>query len=186
MRPRRGNRNPARWIYAVKARPLHLPFSVLMKLRISTLIWLLVFSSSASAAGLTDYVGAYPFEEIGGYAFFENPAVRDAIDRVAGEGVSDWLAGLNVGLPIEQEADGLIAIACEEHNCAANNAAVAVSVKGSLIAACLYSQDGDHGAPPGKIRWVGPLLDKQVENARDAGCPQDASEFLDAYARVLK
>jgi hypothetical protein len=157
-----------------------------MKLRIFTLTCLLVFSSSASAAGLTDYLGAYPFEEIRGYAFFDNPVVRKAIDAVAGNGVSDWLAGLGVGLPIEQEADGLIAIACEEHNCAANNAAVAISVNGSLIAACLYSQDGDHGAPPGKIRWVGPLLDKQIDNARDRGCPQDASEFLDAYARVLK
>jgi hypothetical protein len=167
-------------------RPAHLPFSVLMKHRIFALVWLLLISSPGLAAGLTDYIGAYPFEDVGGYAFFENPVVRKAIDTIAGKGVSDWLADLGVGLPIEQEADGLIAIACEEHNCSGNNAAVAISVQGSLIAACLYSQDGNHGAPPGKVRWVGPLLDKQIENAQEAGCPQNASEFLDAYARVLK
>ena len=168
-------------------RPAHLPFGIPMKHPIpAALIWLLLISSAGSAAGLTDYLGAYPFEEVGGYAFFENPVVRKAIDTVAGNGVSDWLADLGVGLPIEQEADGLIAIACEEHNCSGNNAAVAISINGDLIAACLYSEDGNHGAPPGKIRWVGPLLDKQIENARDTGCPQDASEFLDAYARVLK
>lgn len=166
-------------------RPAHL-LSTSMNRRIFPLIWLLLISSPSLAAGLTDYVGAYPFEEIGGYSFFENPVVRRAIDSVAGNGVSDWLTDLGVGLPIEQEADGLIAIACEEHNCAGNNAALAISVKGSLIAACLYSQDGDHGAPPGKIRWVGPLLDKQIDSVSDRGCPQDASEFLDAYARVLK
>src|SRR4051812_43964684 len=124
---------------------------------------LFLASPSEAAPALTDYLGAYPFQEVGGYAFFENPIVRQAIDRYAGEGISDWLADLSVGLPIEREADGLIAIACEEHNCSGKNAAVAVSVAGDLIVACLYSDGGDHGAPPGRVRWIGPQLEKVIE-----------------------
>ena len=145
-----------------------------------------MLSLPAPAADLSAYKDAYPFEEIGGYAFFENPAVKAAIDGAGGQGISDWLGDLGVGMPIELQDDGLIAIVCETHNCPGNNAAVAISVSGGLIAACLYSEDGDHGAPPGKLRWVSPHLDKQVENTADEGCPQDASRFIDAYSRILK
>jgi hypothetical protein len=150
------------------------------------LVAMFVLCSPALAADLSAYKDAYPFDEIGGYAFFDNPAVKTAIDSVAGDGISDWLADLGVGLPIELQDDGLIAVVCEQHNCPGNNAAVAITASGTLIAACLYSEDGDHGAPPSKLRWVGPRLDKQIDNSNDIGCPQDASQFLDAYSRILK
>jgi hypothetical protein len=143
-------------------------------------------SSPALAVDLSAYGGAYPFDEVGGYPFFENPAVKRAIDAAAGDGISDWLAELAVGVPIEQQDDGMIAIACEQHNCSGNNAAVAISISGSLIAACLYSEDGEHGASPGTLRWVSPRFDKEMSSPGSQGCPQDTSEFLDAYARVLK
>jgi hypothetical protein len=146
----------------------------------STIACLLLLSSAAYAVDLSAYNGVYPFDEIGGYAFFDNPAVKSAIDGVAGSGVSDWIAELGVGMPIELQDDGLIAIVCEQHNCPGNNAAVAITVSGTLIAACLYSEDGDHGAPRDKLRWVSPRFDKQIDNKDDVGCPQDASEFLDA------
>jgi hypothetical protein len=149
-------------------------------------IFLLFLSSPALATDLSAYNGVYPFDEIGGYAFFDNPAVKTAIDAAAGSGISDWLADLHVGVPIEQQNDGLIAIVCEQHNCAGNNAAVAISVSGSFIAACLYSEDGEHGARGGKLRWISSRFDKQMPNPNDGGCPQDASQFLDAYSRVLK
>ena len=147
---------------------------------------ILLLSSPAPKVDLSVYKDAYPFDEIGGYPFFDNPAVKTAIDSVAGAGISDWLGDLGVGLPIELQDDGLIAIVCEQHNCPGNNAAVAIAVSGALIAACLYSEDGDAGAPPSKLRWVGPHLDKQIDNKNDKGCPQDAGQFLDAYSRVLK
>ena len=151
-----------------------------------TLVCLMLACSPARAIDLSGYIGAYPFDKIEGYTFFENPVVKSATDGAAGDGISDWLADLEVGLPIEQEADGLIAIVCEQHNCAGNNAAVAISVSGSLIAACLYSEDGEDDAAPGKVRWVNPDFNKQMDNLNDQGCPQDASQFLDAYAHVLK
>jgi hypothetical protein len=147
---------------------------------------MLMLASPSLALDLTVYEGAYPFDEVGGYAFFGNPEVRQAVDGVAGRGISDWLAELEVGPPVERQHDGLIAIACEQHNCSGNNAAVAISVSGSFIAACLYSEDGEHGATPGKLRWVSRLIDKEVAHSDDEGCPQDANQFLDAYARVLK
>jgi hypothetical protein len=147
---------------------------------------LMLVCSPAWAIDLSGYVGAYPFDRIDGYSFFDNPAVKSATDGAAGAGISDWLADLQVGLPIEQEADGLVAIVCEKHNCAGNNAAVAISVSGSFIAACLYSEDGEDGAAPGKVRWVNTEFNKQMDNLDDRGCPQDASQFLDAYSRILK
>jgi hypothetical protein len=147
---------------------------------------ILLLSLPALAADLSAYNGVYPFDEIGGYAFFDNPAVKTAIDSAAGSGISDWIAQLQVGVPIELQDDGLIAIACEQHNCPGNNAAVAITISGSLVAACLYSEDGDHGAAPGKLRWISARFDKQLQNTDDEGCPHDPGEFLDAYARVLK
>ena len=143
-------------------------------------------SLPALAADLSIYAGAYPFEEINGYAFFENPVVTSAVDTAAGGGISEWLADLGVGVPIERQDDGLIAIVCEQHNCSGNNGAVALTAAGKFIAACLYSEDGDHGAEPGKLRWISPRFDKAIANADNHGCPSDASEFLDAYARILK
>jgi hypothetical protein len=145
-----------------------------------------LISLPAMATDLSAYNGAYPFDEIGGYAFFDNPAVKSAIDKAAGSGISDWIAELQVGVPIELQHDGLIAIVCEQHNCPGNNAAVAIATSGVLIAACLYSEDGDHGAAPGKLRWITTRFDKQLPNGNDDGCPHDPADFLDAYARVLK
>src|SRR5437773_1364883 len=82
-------------------------------------------------------------DEHGCYAFLGNPAVKTSIDSAAGGGISDWLGDLGVGLPIELQDDGLSASVCGQHNCPGSKAAVAVTVSGALIAAGLYSEDGD-------------------------------------------
>lgn len=141
----------------------------------------------ASADDLKDYAGKYPFDVIGGYSFFENPKVVEALDNAAGSGTADWIDNLDVGTPITRQEDGLIAAVCEAHNCASNNAALAIAESGRLIALCLYSKSGDIDIVPGQVRWIGLNLDRYVDPPDEGGgCPRDADEFLEAYTKVLK
>jgi hypothetical protein len=144
-------------------------------------------AADLSADDLSAYAGKYPFDEVEGFAFFEHPRVISAIDDAAGPGTADWIDELDVGTPIKQQEDGLVAAVCEAHNCGSNNAAVAISVKGELIALCLFSKAGDIGIVPGQVHWVGLNLDRYVEPPEDGGgCPRDADEFLEAYTRVIR
>lgn len=141
----------------------------------------------ASAEDLKGYVGKYPFDVVGGYSFFEHPKVIEALDNAAGPGTAEWVDNLDVGTPITRQEDGLIAAVCESHNCAGNNAALAISDAGQLIALCLFSKSGDLGIVPGQVRWIGPNLDRYVDPPEEGGgCPRDADEFLEAYTRALK
>jgi len=140
----------------------------------------------ASADDLLAYAGKYPFDTVGDYSFFEQPKVIAAIDGAAGSGTADWIDDLDVGTPISLQEDGLIAAVCEAHNCGGNNAAVAISASGQLIALCLFSKSGDVGIVPGQVHWVGLNLDRYVEPPEEGGgCPRDADEFLEAYTRVI-
>jgi len=140
-----------------------------------------------AADDLSVYVGRYPFDIVGGYSFFENPKVVAALDGFAGPGTADWVDDLDVGTPIAQQADGLIAAACEAHNCGNNNAALAISVDGRLIALCVFSKEGDLGTMPGQIHWVGVSLDRYIDPPEGGGgCPRDADEFLEAYAKAIR
>jgi hypothetical protein len=143
--------------------------------------------SLAFAGDLSAYEGKYPFDPVDGYAFFDNPVVVKAIDAAAGEGTVDWISDFDVAPPIERQDDALIATVCEAHNCPRNNAAVAISLGGELIALCLFSQSGDRGTIPGKLHWVGPKLNTDIEPGSDyTGCPRDGSEFLEAYTAALR
>lgn len=141
----------------------------------------------ASAEGLASYAGKYPFDVVGGYSFFEHPNVVEAVDTAAGSGTADWMDNLDVGSPITRQEDGLIAAVCEAHNCSGNNAALAISEEGRLIALCLFSNSGDLGIVPGQVHWIGLNLDRYVEPPEEGGgCPRDSDEFLEAYTKVLK
>jgi hypothetical protein len=143
--------------------------------------------SFAFAGDLSAYEGKYPFDPVDGYAFFDNPVVIKAIDGAAGDGTVDWISDLDVASPIERQDDALIATVCEAHNCPRNNAAVAISLGGELIAVCLFSQSGDAGTVPGKLHWVGPKLNTDIEpETGNSGCPRDGSEFLEAYTAALR
>jgi hypothetical protein len=136
---------------------------------------------------LAAYVGKYPFDEVNGYSFFENPKVIAVVDRAAGPGAADWLDGLDVGTLIARQEDGLIATVCEAHNCANNNGALALSLDGQLIALCLYSKEGDFGTMPGQVHWIGLNLDRYIDPPEGGGgCPRDSDEFLEAYVRAIR
>lgn len=141
----------------------------------------------ASAEDLKAYAGKYPFDVVGGYSFFEHPKVIEALDEAAGAGTAEWIDNLDVGTPITRQEDALIAAVCEAHNCAGNNAALAISDAGRLIALCLFSKSGDLGIVPGQVRWLGQNLDRYVDPPDEGGgCPRDSDEFLEAYTKVLK
>jgi hypothetical protein len=155
--------------------------------RLAALAASLLPASLAFAGDLSAYEGKYPFDPVGGYAFFDNPVVAKAIDGAGGEGTVAWINDLEVASPIERQDDALIATVCEAHNCPGNSAAVAISVGGELIAICLFSQSGERDTIPGKLHWVGPKLNADIEPGPDyTGCPRDGSEFLEAYTAALR
>jgi hypothetical protein len=162
-------------------------------MKLSQLLSLFCFWCGAEAADLppandlSAYVGKYPFDVVDGYTLFENPKVIEALDGAAGSGTADWIDGLGVGTVIAQQEDGVIAAVCETHNCANNNAALALTLKGRLIALCLYSKEGDLGTIPGQVHWIGLNLDRYVDPPDEGGgCPRDADEFLESYSKVIR
>ncbi|MGE0239870.1 MAG: hypothetical protein AB7F09_06070 [Parvibaculaceae bacterium] len=141
----------------------------------------------AAADDLSAYAGKYPFDVVGGYSFFENPKVMAALDSAAGSGTADWIDNLDVGTPIAQREDGLIAAVCEAHNCGNNNAALAISAEGRLIALCIFSKEGDLGTMPGQVHWIGLSLDRYIDPPDGGGgCPRDADDFLEAYTKAIR
>lgn len=141
----------------------------------------------ASADDLSVYAGKYPFDVVDGFSFFEHPKVIAAVDGAAGPGTAEWIDNLDVGTPITRQEDGLIAAVCEAHNCGGNNAALAMSDKGQLIAVCLFSKSGELGIVPGQVHWIGLNLDRYVEPLENGGgCPRDTDEFLEAYTRAIR
>src|SRR5262245_39838589 len=141
----------------------------------------------AAADSLFIYEGKYPFDVVNGYSFFENPKVVAALDSAGGPGTADWVDNFDVGTPIVRQEDGLIAAVCEAHNCSNNNAALAISGQGQLIALCLFSNQGDLGTIPGRLHWIGLSLDRYVDPPKGGGgCPRDADEFLEAYTRAIQ
>lgn len=163
-----------------------------MKLpKLVSLLCLCGTTGLAQAADLPDnlsvYAGKYPFDVVNGYSFFENPKVVAALDSAAGDGTAEWVDNLDVGTPIAQQEDGLIAAVCEAHNCGNNNAALAISVDGQLIALCMFSESGDMGTMPGQVHWIGLALDRYIDPPEGGGgCPRDADEFLDAYTKAIR
>lgn len=136
---------------------------------------------------LSVYAGKYPFDVVEGYSFFEHPKVVAALDGAAGPGTAEWIDNLDVGTPITAQEDGLIAAVCEAHNCGNNNAALAISGAGRLIALCLYSKSGDLGTMPGQVHWIGLSLDRYIDPPEgSSGCPRDADEFLEAYSEAIR
>jgi hypothetical protein len=135
---------------------------------------------------LAAYEGHYPHEQIECRNFFEVDAVAKQIAERGGSRASALLDDLTTAAPIVKREDALLAFVCKTGDCDAENAALAVSLKGTLIAMCLYSKDGRHGAKPDQVRWTGEKLDRLMpyDPAR-RGCPHDDDEFLADYARAI-
>jgi hypothetical protein len=138
----------------------------------------------APAPGLDAYVGRYPFEPIGCTGFFEEPRIVQAIAGTAGEAAVSFIQGLDAAPPVARQEDALLAMACSEDDCEHENAALAVSADGRLLALCLHSKDGDHGGRPGETLWLGETMRRTVAGPAGAACPHEPEQFLEAYARA--
>jgi hypothetical protein len=135
--------------------------------------------------GLPAHIGKYPFDQIECVSFFEEPLVSKAIIAAAGDKALDFVESLDAATPIVEKEDALVAVACEEGNCGKENAAIAITPLGKLVALCLYSADGSHGAEPGITRWITENQEhKLASGGALAGCPHDSDAFIDAYANA--
>jgi hypothetical protein len=82
---------------------------------------------------------------------------------------------------------GLTVSVCEAHNCSNNNAALAITAEGLVIALCLYSSSGDIGTTAGQVHWIGLSLDRYIDPPEGSGgCPRNANEFLEAYGQAIR
>jgi hypothetical protein len=143
------------------------------------------FAEPVPEASLAAYTGKYPFERINCFSFFENAQVSKAIIDKAGADVLDFIDGLDAATPIVEQDEVLLALACENGKCAESNAAVAMTPQGQLVAICLYDRNGGHGAKPDETRWIGEKLKPTVPLDKQlGGCPHEAEQFLDAYAKA--
>jgi len=137
------------------------------------------------ATGLPAHIGKYPFEQVECLNFFEEPLVSKAIAAAAGETALDFVESLDAASPIVEKEDALVAVACEEGNCSRENAALAITPLGKLVALCLYSVDGSHGAEPGTTRWITEKQEHKLSTGGPrAGCPHDSDAFIEAYANA--
>ncbi|MBL8908939.1 MAG: hypothetical protein JNM20_19870 [Rhizobiales bacterium] len=135
--------------------------------------------------GLPAHIGKYPFEQVQCLSFFEEPLVSKAITAAAGDSALSFIESLDAAAPVVEKEDALIAVACEEGNCNRENAAVAITPFGTLVALCLYSAKGNHGAGPGITRWVTEKREHRLSaGGADSGCPHDSDQFIEAYARA--
>jgi hypothetical protein len=142
--------------------------------------------SSAPEAALAAYEGRYPHEQVECRTFFELEPVAKQIAQRGGSRATELIDGLMTAAPIVKREDALIAFVCKTGDCESENAAVAISLKGTLIAMCLYSKKGRHGAKADQVRWTGEKLDRLMPYDADRkGCPHDDDEFLSDYARAI-
>lgn len=109
---------------------------------------------------LARYTGAYPFDPVEGRRFVDEPAVRDAVRRLAPDPAfaARFFAEEGPRTPIRRHEGGLVSFGCETHNCGPHNWALLIALDGSDARLC-YTPDG--AAP----RWFG---------GEPAGAPTDS------------
>jgi hypothetical protein len=135
--------------------------------------------------GLPAHIGKYPFEQVECLSFFEEPLVSKAITAAAGDDALSFVESLDASTPVVEKEDALLAIACEEGNCEKENAALAITPFGKLVALCLFSADGSHGASPGVTRWITEKQEHKLSaGGANSGCPHDSDQFIEAYANA--
>jgi hypothetical protein len=131
------------------------------------------------------HIGKYPFEQVECLSFFEEPLVSKAIADAAGDDALSFVESLDAATPIVEKEDALVAIVCEEGNCDKENAALAITPFGKLVALCLYSAAGDHGASPRITRWITEKQEHRLSaNGANSGCPHEPDQFIEAYANA--
>jgi len=120
---------------------------------------------AATAAGLSAYVGQFPFDKVGGVSWNENPTVLAGIDKT----VKDAAARRAIlelpgpSAPIELIGGKVSSWACEQHNCGPHQWMVMVDPATGATDVCYYDEDVD-GA---NARW---FLASGREEKRPGNC----------------
>jgi hypothetical protein len=104
----------------------------------------------ASTTDLSDHVGKYPFDPVGGVTFLAHPAVRAAVMRAVPDPAIQRLIldGNGPQTPIARKDGRILAWGCEAHNCGPHNWSLLVAPDGGGAEVCYH----DANARPA-TRW---------------------------------
>ncbi|MGE4431090.1 MAG: hypothetical protein AB7E05_10175 [Sphingobium sp.] len=120
----------------------------------------------APARDFTRYVGKYPFDEVDGRSWNDDPAVIAAITAAIPDvKVRDWvLEGEGPSSPIEQFDGRVLSWACEAHNCGPHKWTTMIDPATGVAEVCYFDEEAD----PKKSRW----FSQGKEQARTDPCPE--------------
>jgi hypothetical protein len=130
----------------------------------------LLCSAAEGPADLAAFAGKTPFENVEGYRLLDVPHVRDVLTRHGAE--MSLLDAMDAGTDIFLRGDTVIVGLCDRDSCGTTNAALALTLQGSLVALCTFET-------PGPSKWKGPSLKKKTA---EGPCPQEPDTFMNAYA----
>lgn len=122
-------------------------------------------ASAASATGLSAYVGKYPFDEVDGVTWNDNPAVKAAIDKAVTDAAVRKTIAETPGpsAPIELVEGKVAAWGCEQHNCGPHQWTVLVDPASGAADVCYFNEDADSASS----RW---FLASGSEEKRAGNC----------------
>lgn len=119
---------------------------------------------------LTKFIGAYPFDDVGGETFLTNSVVMRAVTAaVTDPDVRIDVLGGGVAGPIRARSGALVSWSCTPHMCNARNWTITIDGEGRAAVVCYY--DVEIGP---QTRWyrAGAPVERR-ENVGDAGCLRD-------------
>jgi hypothetical protein len=95
---------------------------------------------TGAVASLSAYVGKYPLDKVGDYAFFQHPVVQEGLSRaVTDPKVLAAIAAIKgpVG-PVMRKDNDIAASQCEQHDCGARNYAIHVDATTNRVSSVCY------------------------------------------------
>jgi hypothetical protein len=95
---------------------------------------------TGAVASLSAYVGKYPLDKVGDYAFFQHPVVQEGLSRaVTDPKVLAAIAAIKgpVG-PVMRKDNDIAASQCQQHDCGAHNYAIHVDATTNTVSSVCY------------------------------------------------
>lgn len=98
---------------------------------------------TATEAGLSRYLGKYPFDKVGTTSFLTDPLVAKAVRESGAETRIQELilGGVGPQTPIRKVAGKIVSWGCEAHNCGPHNWTVSLLDDGSGGEVCYFNED---------------------------------------------